>query len=105
LGEVLRDQGDLAGALSIYRDSLLAIREKLVKKDPSNAGWQGDLAFSYFLTGTTLARAEPKSKTEAREMIRKAQDILRRLKERTGLTAQQQGWFDSIEPALHEIGD
>ena len=58
----------------------------------------------YFRTGTTLARAEPKSKSDAREMVQKAQDILRSLKERTGLTAQQQGWLDSIEAALREIG-
>jgi len=51
-----------------------------------------------------LARAEPKSKSDAREMVQKAQDILRSLKERTGLTAQQQGWLDSIEAALREIG-
>jgi tetratricopeptide (TPR) repeat protein len=104
LGDVLRNQGDLADALNSHRDSL-AIREKLAKQDPSNAGLQGDLAFSYFRTGTTLARADPKSKTEAREMVRKAQDILRSLKERTGLTAQQQGWLNSIESVLREIGD
>jgi tetratricopeptide (TPR) repeat protein len=103
-GDLLRARGDLAGALKSYQDSL-TIREKLAKQDPSNAGLQGDLAFSYFRTGTTLARADPKSKTEAREMVRKAQDILRSLKERTGLTAQQQGWLNSIESVLREIGD
>jgi tetratricopeptide (TPR) repeat protein len=104
LGDVLRDQGDWAGALNSYRDSL-TIREKLAKQDTGNASWQSDLAFLYISTGTTLARAEPKSKTEAREMIRKAQDIVRSLKERTDLTAQQQGWLHAIESALHEVGD
>ena len=104
VGDVLRDQGDWAGALNSYRDSL-TIREKLAKQDTSNASWQSDLAFLYISTGTTLARAEPKSKTEAREMIRKAQDIVRSLKERTDLTAQQQGWLHAIESALHEVGD
>ena len=61
------------------------------------------LLFHTFGQVPTLARAEPKSKTEAREMVRKAQDILRSLKERTGLTAQQQDWLNSIESALREM--
>ena len=32
-------QGDLAGALTSYRDSL-AIFDRLAKSDPGNAGWQ-----------------------------------------------------------------
>jgi eukaryotic-like serine/threonine-protein kinase len=47
VGDILRDQGDLTGALSSQRQSL-AIREQLAKQDPRNAGWQGNLAFSYF---------------------------------------------------------
>ena len=103
VGKVLSAQGDLSGALKSYRDTL-AIREKLAKQDPSNAGWQGELAFSYFRTGTTLEQVEPKSKTDAREMLRKGRDILGSLKERIGLTGQQQGWLEEIDSALHEIG-
>jgi hypothetical protein len=36
---VQRAQGDLAAALTNYRASL-AIRERLAKADPGNAGWQ-----------------------------------------------------------------
>jgi hypothetical protein len=86
---VQRDQGDLAGALKSYRDSL-AIREKLAKQDPSNAGWQADFAFVCWRTGTTLARSNPQSKKEARTMVEKGRDILRELKTRTRLTPQQQ---------------
>ncbi len=39
-------QGDLAGALKSFQDSL-AIRDKLAKSDPGHAGWQRDLAVSY----------------------------------------------------------
>ena len=39
-------QGDLAGALKSYRDSL-AIIDRLAKSDPGNAGWQRDLSVSY----------------------------------------------------------
>jgi tetratricopeptide (TPR) repeat protein len=44
-GDVLRAQGDLAGALTAYRESL-AVRRRLAEADPSNAGWQRDLSFS-----------------------------------------------------------
>ncbi len=43
-------QGDLAGALTSYRDSL-AIADRLAKSDPGNAGWQRDLSVSYEKVG------------------------------------------------------
>jgi tetratricopeptide (TPR) repeat protein len=42
---VLRAQGDLAGALAAYRESL-AVRRRLGEADPSNAGSQRDLSLS-----------------------------------------------------------
>ena len=50
IGDVLVAQGDLAGALKSYRDSL-AIRDRLAKSDPGNAGWQRDLSVSYSKIG------------------------------------------------------
>jgi tetratricopeptide (TPR) repeat protein len=44
VGEVQAAQGDLAGALTSYRDSL-AIADRLAKSDPGNAGWQRDLQY------------------------------------------------------------
>ena len=49
-GDVQVAQGDLAGALKPYRDSL-AIRDRLAKSDPGNAGWQRDLSVSYERVG------------------------------------------------------
>ena len=46
IGDVQVAQGDLAGALKSYRDSL-AIADRLAKSDPGNAGWQRDLSVSY----------------------------------------------------------
>ena len=46
VGDVKTAQGDLAGALKAYEDSL-AIRDRLAKSDPGNAGWQRDLSVSY----------------------------------------------------------
>ena len=45
IANVLRDQGDLTGALEAYRASL-AIRQRLAAQDPANAGWQRDLSIS-----------------------------------------------------------
>jgi hypothetical protein len=46
VGEVQQAQGDLTAALQSYSDSR-AIRERLAKADPGNAGWQRDLSVSY----------------------------------------------------------
>jgi len=43
---VQQAQGDLAGALASYHQSL-TIREKLARQDPGNAQWQRDLSVSY----------------------------------------------------------
>ena len=50
VGDVQMAQGDLAGALKSYNDSL-AIRDRLAKSDPGNAGWQRDLSVSYERAG------------------------------------------------------
>ena len=50
VGDVQVAQGDLAGALKSYRDSL-AIRERLAQSDPGNADWQRDLSVSYDRAG------------------------------------------------------
>ena len=42
VGDVQVAQGDLAGALKSYHDDL-AIGERLVKADPTNAQWQYDV--------------------------------------------------------------
>src|SRR5262249_17989936 len=46
-------QGNLAEALQRFRDGL-AIRVRLAKADPSNAGWQRDLSFSHNKVGDVL---------------------------------------------------
>jgi hypothetical protein len=50
IGGVQQAQGDLAGALSSYKDSL-AIMERLAKSDPSNAQWQRELSVSFIQVG------------------------------------------------------
>jgi hypothetical protein len=71
--------------------------------DPGNAERQSALALVSWRTGFAWAQVEPKSKNEARAMVEKGRDILRQLKERTGLTADQQGWLDAIEADLRKM--
>jgi serine/threonine protein kinase/class 3 adenylate cyclase len=52
-GEILIEQGQLPEALKAFRDSL-AIRERLAKQDPGNAGWQRSLSVSYNQLGNVL---------------------------------------------------
>ncbi|HYH47688.1 MAG TPA: tetratricopeptide repeat protein, partial [Thermoanaerobaculia bacterium] len=52
-GDVQRDQGDLAAALTAYRESL-AIRQQLAAADPAHAGRQWDLSISYERVGDVL---------------------------------------------------
>jgi tetratricopeptide (TPR) repeat protein len=99
IGDVQNAQGDLAGTLKSYRDSL-AIAEKLSKQDPSNAGWQAGLGWIYWQTGAVLEKVQPGSKEEGLAMVQKGHDILRQLKERTGLTVEQQKWLDKSETDL-----
>ena len=56
VGDVQVAQGDLAGALASYRDSLV-IRERLAQSDPGNAGWQRDLSVSYNKSRRRAGRA------------------------------------------------
>ena len=46
IGNVQVARGDLAGALKSFSDGL-AIRDRLAKSDPGNAGWQRDLSVSF----------------------------------------------------------
>jgi tetratricopeptide (TPR) repeat protein len=102
IGDVQSAQGDLAGALKSYRESL-GIREKLAKQDPSNALWQSDLALIHWRTGSAWAKIEPGSRNEARAMVEKGRDLLRQLKDRVGLSADQQGWLTSMEADLQKM--
>jgi tetratricopeptide (TPR) repeat protein len=61
-GDVLRSQGDLAGALAAYRESL-SVRQRLAEADPSNAGWQRDISWS--LTRMAQLHEQEGNRTEA----------------------------------------
>jgi hypothetical protein len=74
-----------------------------MRPDRGYAAWHGDIAFSYLGTRTTLARSQPRSKKERRTMVEKGRDILHRLKELTGLTAQQHERLEAIQADLRKM--
>ena len=69
-GDVLREQGDLAGAQAAYGKTL-EVRRRLAEADPSNAGWQRDLSLSL----TRLARVHER-RGERAEALRFAEESL-----------------------------
>jgi tetratricopeptide (TPR) repeat protein len=54
VGDLLRAQGNLDGALAAHRESL-AIATRLVDQDKSNTDWQRDLSVSYDKVGDVLS--------------------------------------------------
>ena len=73
VGDVQEAQGDLAGALKSYNDSLV-IRDRLAKSDPGNAGWQRDLSVSHSRLASALGKAG--KKLEACEALNQGRAIM-----------------------------
>ncbi len=93
-------QGDLAGALTSYRDSL-AIRDRLAKSDPGNAGWQRDLAISFSkLASVYLAQNDDARGREAREGGRAIMVKLVALSPDNATWKSDLAWFDGRIAAL-----
>src|SRR5439155_315288 len=98
-GDVQRDQGDLAGALKSYRDSL-AIIEKLAKQDPGNASWQRDLAAAHCFVGIVLQQQG--KLPEALQEYEAYRDVM------LGLAKQDPsngGWQRDLSISYDKVGD
>ena len=93
-------QGDLAGALKSYRDSL-AIRERLPQYDPGNSVLQHDLAASYAKLAEVYRRSNKPG--EALAALRQGEAIMARLAklspDNTGWK-RDLSWFDNQIAAL-----
>ena len=101
IGDVLLAQGDLAGALAAYRQSL-GVRERLAQADPSNAGWQRDLWVSYWRMGSI---AEQTGDSEAPNWLRRAYETLRQMKQRgLFISPQDEAFFAQLEEKVHGTG-
>jgi hypothetical protein len=94
VGDVLVSQGDLSGALKFYRDSL-AIRERLAKADPGNAGWQTDVVAS----NQRLASAGDDAVRRWTLIVA----TLRGLAAANKLTAEQTKWLPVAEENLAKL--
>jgi tetratricopeptide (TPR) repeat protein len=96
---VQQAQGDLAAALASYRASL-AIRERLAKADPGNAGWQRDLSVSFEKIGD-VQQAQG-DLAAALTSFRASLDIAERLAKADPGNA---GWQRDLIVSLFKIGD
>jgi len=77
---VQQAQGDLAAALTSYQASL-AIRERLAKADPGNAGWQRDVALSCGRVG--VIELQQGVREDALKAFRQGRDIIAQLMKRS----------------------
>ncbi len=86
VGDVLMAQGNLAAALASYQDSL-AIKDRLAKADPSNAGRERDLFVAYDKVGEVLV--EQGNLAEAQKFFHDSLAIAERL---TTADPSNAGW-------------
>ena len=94
IGDVLVAQGSLPEALKAYRDGL-AIRDRLARADPGNAGWQRDLSVSYSKIGAIFRKTG--DRTNAMKALEQGQTIMVRLTQASPDNArwkQDLIWFD-----------
>ena len=98
IGDVLRAQGDLAGGLRAYRESL-AVRERLAASDPSNAGWQRDLVVSYWKMADI---GEQSGQGDAAAWWRKAYDTLASMKQRGIMLPTDAQYLETLREKARE---
>ena len=95
LGDVLGAQGNLAEALKSFRDRL-AIRDRLAKAAPGNAGWQFDLVVSNW---KLAANGDDAARRFAFIVA-----TLRKLEAENRLTPAQAKWIAEAEKELARLG-
>ena len=76
----LVEQGNLPAALDAFKASQ-AIRDRLAKADPGNAGWQRDLALSF--GRVAMVEAQQGARDRATGLFRQGRDIIAGLKARS----------------------
>ncbi len=100
---MLRAQGNLTDALAAYQ-AALAIRERLAKADPANAGWQRDVASSY--GRVAMVEAQRENRERALAGYRHGREIIKVLRARSPDDAtlpRDLAWFDARISALQDM--
>ena len=98
VGDVLVAQGNLAEALTSYRDASLSA-ERLAKADPSNAGWQRDLSVSYDKIGDVLVAQGKLARRSSLPRQPRHQRAPRQGR------PQNAGWQRDLSISYNKIGD
>ena len=98
-GDVLSAQGDLAGALAAYRESLSVI-QRLAKSDPSNVDWQRDTGVSQERIGDVLSAQGDLAGSLA--AYRKSLLVRRRLIESD---PSNEAWKRDLSASHNKVGD
>ena len=99
LGDLLRDRGDLSGAMGEYADARAAA-ERLSAADPKDVNWQRDLSVSFDRVGDVLV-AQGKGE-EALTAYRDSLAIRERLARADPANA---GWQRDLSVAFNKVGD
>jgi tetratricopeptide (TPR) repeat protein len=99
VGDVLAVQGDLAGALAAYRESL-DTRRALVARDPSNTQWRRDVTVSLNRVGDVLAAQGDHAGALA--AYRESLEITRALITRDPRNTQ---WQRDVSVSLNRVGE
>jgi len=96
VGEVELRQGDRAGALAAYQESL-DIRHGLAAQDQDDVQAQIDLVVSLYEVSTVADPAQAKAR------LIEALSILEKFDQQHELTAEQKGWPDVFRSALGKL--
>jgi len=102
IADVLRDAGDVRGALDKFQKSL-EIREKLAAADPERPEWQRNIALSLGRVAMLLARKGCVG--EAAAGFQMGRDIIASLRQRfpdSATLPKELAWFDAQLAALKD---
>ena len=96
-------QGKLAEALDAYRNAF-AISDMLASRDPSNATWQNDAAWSRYCVAKVLMRIKDGDRNEAKRLIVEGIDIVTRLSHQGALSSDAQDTLNKLNETANELG-
>jgi hypothetical protein len=76
------------------------VTEKLVKQDPTNSEWAGELAFACYSAATTGSKVGGKPNDDQRKLLERRRDILVELQTQSKLSPVDRHHLEQIQAAL-----